>query len=95
MRNREVPLVIRSLRFGNSNVAHFQSIGSCSGLQVLDVSCNQVELFPLELGQLKLKEFYFENNPLLPHIPVPAEQECEVLPLRVSELSSHVSTSCS
>ena len=38
----------------------------------------------MELGQLKLKEFYFESNPLLPHIPVPAEQEAEVLPLRVS-----------
>ena len=72
---------------------YFQSIGSCSRLQVLDVSCNKLELFPLELGKLKLKEFYFENNPLLPHIPVPAEQEYEVLPLRVSN-NSHVYTPC-
>ena len=52
------------------------------------MSCNRLELFPTELAQLKLNEFYFENNPLLPHIPVPAEQEYEVLPLRVS--SHHV-----
>jgi len=31
---------------------------------------------------LKLREFYFEANPLIPHIPVPAEQQKEVLPLR-------------
>ena len=37
----------------------------------------------LQLGDLKLKEFYFEVNPLIPHIPVPAEQQAEVLPLRV------------
>lgn len=36
-----------------------------------------------QLGDLKLKEFYFEVNPLIPHIPVPAEQQAEVLPLRV------------
>jgi hypothetical protein len=60
----------------------------------MDVSCNKLELFPLELGQLKLKEFYFENNPLLPHIPVPAEQECEVLPLRVSSHSHNIQRQC-
>ena len=65
---------------------YIQTIGSCTYLVVLDVSSNKLQLFPLELGQLKLKEFYFENNPLLPHIPVPAEQECEVLPLRVRPL---------
>lgn len=32
---------------------------------------------------LKLKEFYFEYNPLIPHIPVPSEQQTEVLPLKV------------
>ena len=62
-----------------------QGVGECSSLSVLDVSCNELELFPLELSQLKLREFYYDNNPLLPHIPVPAEQETEVLPLRVSQ----------
>ena len=44
----------------------------------------------LQLGDLKLKEFYFEVNPLIPHIPVPAEQQAEVLPLRVGP--SHYSS---
>ena len=60
-----------------------QTIGGCTKLLVLDVSCNTIELFPSELGMLKLKEFYFEHNPLIPHIPVPSEQQEEVLPLRV------------
>ena len=52
-------------------------------LLVLDVSCNELELFPASLSGLKLQEFYFENNPLLPHIPVHAIQEEEVFQLSV------------
>ncbi len=35
-----------------------------------------------QLGEVRLKELYFEENPLIPPIPVPAEQQEEVLPLR-------------
>lgn len=60
-----------------------QNIGNYKVLMVLDVSCNKLELFPSRLGELELKEFYYENNPLLPHIPVPAYQQEEVLHLKV------------
>lgn len=62
---------------------YIQSIGNCKRLRVLDVSCNKLELFPSQLCDLKLKEFHYENNPLLPRIPVPAEQQEEVLQLKV------------
>ena len=35
------------------------------------------------MGELKLRELYCEANPLLPMVPVPAEQQEEVLSLRV------------
>ena len=36
-----------------------------------------------QLGELRLRELYCEANPLLPMVPVPAEQQEEVLSLRV------------
>ena len=60
------------------------NIGQCRKLVTLDVSANELDLFPSEVQSLSVREFYFENNPLLPYIPVPAEQYQEVIPLRVS-----------
>ncbi len=60
-----------------------QKLVRCQGLEVLDVSCNRLEMFPSKLSNLGLREFYFENNPLLPQISVPVEQQEEVLQLKV------------
>ena len=59
----------------------------CPRLQQLDVSSNKLELFPSTLVGSKLKEFHYESNPLLPYIPVAAEQHEEVLKLKVPVLS--------
>ncbi len=63
------------------------SIGECRKLSTLDVSGNQLEIFPAELQLLSFREFHFENNPLLPYIPVPADQHQEVIPLKVSAVN--------
>jgi len=68
-------------------VCVLQCIGSCKSLAVLDVSCNCLEMLPHSfISNVKIREFYFEENPFLPHIPIPSEQQLEVLPLRVSAL---------
>ena len=37
----------------------------------------------VKIGELKLREFYYELNPLIPFIPVPSSATEEVLPLKV------------
>ena len=62
---------------------------------MLDVSCNFLEMLPHSFsGNVKLREFYFEENPFLPHIPIPSEQQLEVLPLRVSSCVAYKQCHC-
>jgi hypothetical protein len=59
------------------------TVGRCCSLTVLDVSCNRLEMFPTELKQLKkLHQFHCEQNPLIPKIPIPADQLPETLSLK-------------
>ena len=36
-----------------------------------------------KLGEMKLREFHYELNPLIPFIPIPSSATEEVLPLKV------------
>ncbi len=72
----------------NNLTALPSSIGQCRKLLTLDVSGNQFDIFPAELQILSLQEIHFENNPLLPFVPVPADQYEEVLPLKVHRCSA-------
>lgn len=57
------------------------------------MSSNKLELFPSTFCELRLKEFHCDNNPLLPYIPVPAEQQEEVLRLKVLKPQQHSTAS--
>ena len=48
------------------------------------MSCNDMEMFPASLCQLKLEEFYFERNPLITHTPIPTVRRKQIFQLRVS-----------
>ncbi|XP_069778039.1 leucine-rich repeat-containing protein 69-like isoform X3 [Narcine bancroftii] len=51
-------------------------------LKVLDVAANQLNIFPTRLLDLKLDEFYFEQNPLLEKNLISSAQQNEVLTLQ-------------
>ncbi|XP_067835468.1 leucine-rich repeat-containing protein 69 isoform X1 [Heptranchias perlo] len=51
-------------------------------LRVLDVAGNQLHIFPTKFLQLKLDEFYYEQNPLLEKKLISSTQQNEVLTLQ-------------
>ncbi|XP_038664994.1 leucine-rich repeat-containing protein 69 isoform X2 [Scyliorhinus canicula] len=51
-------------------------------LKVLDVAGNQLHIFPTKLLELKLEEFYYEQNPLLEKNLIMSTQQNEVLTLQ-------------
>ncbi|CAD5110837.1 DgyrCDS199 [Dimorphilus gyrociliatus] len=59
-----------------------ENLGKCYKLRVLDIAANELRIFPTEFIELPLKEFYWEENPLLKHMPVKSIQEEEVLSLK-------------
>ncbi|CAF3440576.1 unnamed protein product [Rotaria socialis] len=53
-----------------------------TSLNLLDVACNNLRIFPSKFHTLHLKEFYAEHNPLLEHSPIHSIQENEILTLK-------------
>ena len=52
-------------------------------LQVLDVSCNNITMFPEGIYHCSLRELFCDENPLLEHLPVLSQNVNDVLFLKV------------
>ncbi|XP_036597595.1 leucine-rich repeat-containing protein 69 [Trichosurus vulpecula] len=55
---------------------------SMSNLKILDIAGNLIQVLPRKIRQMRLREFYCEENPFLKRLPIFVQQREEVLPLK-------------